>query len=86
MLVLIWNLCFSSPAAKMPRTTASGDDVVVGQTVPSTIVDSSKGTETTRLASSFNTGDAGNTGSKAVIVRPPPKFSVRKLALTRAST
>ena len=70
----------------MPRTTASGDDVVVGQTIPSTIVDPSKGTGTTRPAITFNVHDPGNMGGKAVIVRPPPKFGVRKLALTRAST
>ena len=46
----------------MPRTAASGDDAVVGQMVPSTIVDLSKGTWTTLPASSStidNTGDAG---------------------------
>ena len=69
----------------MPRITASGDDVVVGQTVPSTIADPSKGIGTTREASSSNTSDAENTGGRAVIVRPPPKFGVRKLALTRES-
>ena len=69
----------------MLRTTASRDDAVVGQTVPSTTVDLSKGTETTRPTSSSNVHDAGNTGGKAVIVRPPPKFGMRKLALTRAS-
>ena len=70
----------------MPRITASGDDVVVGQTVPSTTVDPSRGTGITRLASSSNVHDAGDTGGKAVIVRPPRKFGVRKLAVTRAST
>ena len=79
-------LLFSSPAAKVPRTTVSGDDVVVGLTVPSTTVDLSKGTGTTRPASSSNVSDAGNTSGKAVIIRPPPKFGVRKLALTWAST
>ena len=70
----------------MPRTTASGDDAVVGQTVPSTTADPSKGTVTTRPASSSSIGDAGCPGGKAMIVRPPPKFGVRKLALTRAPT
>ena len=70
----------------MPRTTASGDDAVVGQTVPSTTVDPSKGTGTTQLASSSNVHDAGDTGGKAIIVRPPREFGVRKLAMTRAST
>ena len=70
----------------MPWTTASGDDVVVGQIVPSTIVDPSKGIVTTRPASSSSMGDARNSGGKAMIVRPPPKFGARKLALTRAPT
>ena len=69
----------------MPRTSASGDDVAVGQTVPSTTADPSKGTGTTRAMSSSNTSDAENTGGRAVIVWPPPKFGVRKLALTRES-
>ena len=86
LLVLISNLFFSSPADKMPRTTASGDDAVVGQTVPSTIADLSKGAGTTRAASSSNTSDVVNTGGRAVIARPPPKLGIRKLALTRAST
>ena len=70
----------------MPRTTASGDDAMVGQTVPSTTVDPSKGAGTTRAASSSNTSDAGNTGGNAVIVRPHPKFGVTKLAIVRASS
>jgi hypothetical protein len=86
LLVLISKFFFSSPAAKMPRTTASGDDAVVGQTVPSTIADPSKGTGTTRPASSSNVSGAENTDVKAMIVRPPPKFGARKLAMTRAST
>ena len=77
LLVLIWDLCFSNPAAKMPRITTSGDDAMVGQTVPSTTADLSKGTGTTRPASSSNVSDAGNTGGNAVIVKPPPKFGVR---------
>ena len=77
LLVLIWDLCFSNPAAKMPQITTSGDDAMVGQTVPSTTVDLSKGTGTTRPASSSNVSDAGNTGGNAVIVKPPPKFGVR---------
>ena len=69
----------------MPRTTASGDDAVVGQTVPSTIADLSKGAGTTWAASSSNTSDAINMGGRAIIARPPPKLGIRKLALTRAS-
>ena len=70
----------------MPRTSAFGDDAVVGQTVPSTTADRSKGTITTRPASSSSIGDARSSGGKAMIVRPPPKFGARKLALTRAPT
>ena len=69
----------------MTQTKASGDDVVVGQAVPSIIADPSKGTGTIRPSSSSNVSDARNTGGRAVIFRPPPKFGVRKLALTRAS-
>jgi len=76
---------FSSPVAKMSQTS-SGDDTMVGKTVPSTTVDSSKGTGTTRPVSSSNASDAGNTGGGTVIIKPPPKFGARKLALTRAST
>ena len=68
----------------MPQTTASGDDAVVGQTVPSITVDLSKGAVTTRSAGSSSIGDAGCSGGKAMIVRPPPKFGAKKLALTRA--
>ena len=70
----------------MPRTTTSGDDAVVGQTVPSITADPSKGTRTTRPASSSNVHDARDMGGKAVIMRLPPKFGTRKLALTRAPT
>jgi len=70
----------------MPRTTTPGDDAVVGQTVPSTTADPSKGTGTTRPASSSNVHDAGDMGSKAVIMRPTRKFGVRKLDLTMAPT
>ena len=70
----------------MPRTTASGDDAVVGQTVPSITADPSKGAVTTRSASSSSIGDARCSGGKAMIVRPPPKFGARKLALTRTPT
>ena len=70
----------------MPRTITSGDDAVVGQTVPSTTLDLSKGTGTTRPASSSNNHDAGDSDSNAVIVRPPQKFCVRMLAVMRASS
>ena len=53
---------FLSPTVKMLRTTASRDDAVVGQTVPSTTVDSSKGTGTTHPASCSNVDKAGDAG------------------------
>ena len=56
------RLLFSSPAAKKPRTSASGDDTVVGQTVPSITVDPSKGTRTTFLASSSDVDKAVDAG------------------------
>ena len=70
----------------MPWTSASGDDAVVGQTIPSTIVDPSKGTGTTLPASSSNVDNARNTGSQAIIVKPTRKFGIKKLAVKRAST
>ena len=74
----------------MPRTAASGDDAAVGQSVPSTIADSSKGTGTTHArssapTSSSNADDVENAGGSALISRPPPKFGLRKLAIKRAS-
>ena len=68
----------------MPQTSASRDDAVVGQTVPSTTVDPSKGTGTTLPASSSNVDNAGNTGDQVVIVRPTRKFGMMRLALKRA--
>ena len=76
-------LC-SSPATKMPRTAASGDDAAVGQTVPSTIVDLSKGTGTTLPASSSNVNNTDDAGKQAVIVRPCQKLGIKALAFKRA--
>ena len=67
-------------------TLASGDDAVVGQTVPSTTVDSSKGTGTTFPASSFTIDKAGDAGKQALIVKLAHKFSIKGLALKRAPT
>ena len=78
------RLLFSSPVAKMPRISASGDDTVVGQTVPSTAVDSSRGTGTTLLVSSSDVNIAGDTGKQAIIVKPACKFGIKGLALKRA--
>ena len=70
----------------MPRTATSGDDAVVGQTVPSTTVDLSKGTGTTPPASSSNVDKAGDAGNQAVIMRPTRKFGVKALVLKKAPT
>ena len=70
----------------MPQTSASGDDAVVGQTVPSTTVDSSKGTGTTLPASSSNINKAGDAGKQALIVKPARKFGIKGLALKRDPT
>ena len=70
----------------MPRTSASGDDAVVGQTIPSTTVDSSKGTGTTLSVSSSNVDKAGDAGKQALIVKPARKFGIKGLALKRAPT
>ena len=77
---------FLSPAAKMPRTLASGDDAVVGQTIPSTTVDLSKGTGTTHPASSSNVDKAGDAGKQSLIVKPACKFGIKGFALKRAPT
>ena len=59
---------------------------MVGQTVPSTIVDQSKGTGTTLPASSSNVDIAGDAGKQAVITRPARKFGIKTLAFKRAPT
>ena len=68
----------------MPRTSASGDDTVVGQTVPSTTVDPSKGTGTTLPASSSNVDKASDAGKQALIVKPARKFGIKGFAPKRA--
>ena len=70
----------------MPRVSSSGDDIVVGQTVPSTIVDPSSGTRTTLSASSFDVNIAGETGKQALVVKLACKFGIKGLALRRAPT
>ena len=70
----------------MPRTSASGDDAVVGRTVPSTIANPSNGTGTTLPENSSNVDNAGDTGKQAVIMRPTRKFGTKKLAFKRAPT
>ena len=70
----------------MLRISAFGDDVVVGQTVPSITMDLSKGTRTTHPASSSSVDKAGDAGKQAVIVKPARKFGIKALALKRAPT
>ena len=70
----------------MPQTSSSGDDTVVGQSVPSTIVDSSKGTGTTLSASSSDVSKDGDAGKRALVVKPARKFGIKGLALKRAPT
>ena len=68
----------------MPRTSAFGDDTVVGQSVPSTTVDSSKGTGTTHPESNSIIDKAGDAGKQALVVKPARKFGIKGLALKRA--
>jgi len=64
----------------MPMTTTSGDDTVVGRTVPSTAADPSKGSGTTLPASSSTVDNVRN----VIIVRPTRKFGTRKLVVIKA--
>ena len=68
----------------MPRTSPSGDDTVVGQTVPSTIVDPSSGIGATHLASSFDINKTVDAGKLAMIAKPARKFGIKKFAQIRA--
>ena len=70
----------------MPQTSASGDDAVVGQTIPSTTVDLSKGTGTILLTSSSNLDNAGDAGKQVIITRPTRKLGAKKLVFKRAPT
>ena len=70
----------------MPWTSASGDDAVVGQTVPSTTVDPSKETGTTLPASSSNANNTGDVDKQAIIVRLSRKLGIKALAFKGAPT
>jgi hypothetical protein len=65
----------------MPRTSASGDDVVGGTNRPFHHSGPIKGDWATLPASSSNVDNAGNAGKQAVIVRPTRKFGTKKLAI-----
>ena len=68
----------------MPRIVSSGDDIVVGQTVPSTTVDPSSGIGATPLASSSDVDKTVDAGKLAVIAKPACKFGIKGFALIRA--
>ena len=70
----------------MPQISASGDDAMVGQTVPSTIVDPSSGTEATPSASSSDVNIAGDASKQAMVVKSARKFGIKGLPLRRAPT
>ena len=84
MQVLICIFAFPSPAAKMPRTSSSGDDTVVGQTVPSTTVNPSSEIGATYSASSSDINKTVNAGKLAMIAKPARKFGIKGFALIRA--
>ena len=70
--------------AKMPRTSASGDEAMVGQTVPSTTMDPSSGIGATPSASSSDINKNVDAGKLAMITKPAHKFGIKKFALIRA--
>ena len=75
---------FPSPAAKMPRTSSSGDDTTVVQTVPSTTVDPSSGIRATHSASSSDINNTVDAGKLAMITKPTHKFGIKEFVLIRA--
>ena len=68
----------------MPQTSASGDDVAVEQTVPSTTVDPSSGIGATHSASSSDVNKTVDAGKLAVIAKPARKFGIKGFALISA--
>ena len=70
----------------MPRTSASGDDAAVEQTVPSTTVDPSSGIGATHSASSSDVNKTVDAGKLAVIAKPARKFGIKGFTLIRAPT
>ena len=68
----------------MPRIVSSGDDIVVGQTVPSTTVDPSSGIGATPSVSSSDVDKTVNAGKLSVITKPARKFGIKGFALIRA--
>ena len=68
----------------MPRIVSSGDDIVVGQIVPSTTVDPSSGIGATHSASSSDVNKTVDAGKLAVITKPAYKFGMKGFTLIRA--
>ena len=68
----------------MPRIVSSGDDIVEGQTVPSTTVDPSSGIGATHSASSTDVDKTIDAGKLAVITKPARKFGIKVFTLIRA--
>ena len=71
---------------KVPRTSASGDDAAVEQTVPSTTVHPSSGIGATHSASSSDVNKTVDAGKLAVTTKPARKFGIKGFALIRART
>ena len=63
----------------MPWISASGDDTVVGQSVPSTIVDPSSGTGGSSSASSSDVNKIIDAGKRAIVVKPATSLESRVL-------
>ena len=82
--VLICVFAFPSPAAKMPRTSPSGDDTAVGQIVPSTIVDPSSGIGATHSSSNSDINKTVDAGKLAMIAKSARRFGIKEFALIRA--
>ena len=70
----------------MPRIVSSGDDIVVGQTIPSTIVDPSSGIGATHSTSSSNINKTVDVGKLAMIAKPARKFCIKGFTLIRGPT
>ena len=68
----------------MPRIVSSRDDIVVGQTVPSTTVDPSSGIGAISSASSSDVDKTIDAGKLAVITKPARKFGIKGFTLIRA--
>ena len=68
----------------MPRTSSSGDDTAVGQTVPFTTVNPSSGIGATPSASSSDVNKTVDAGKLAVITKPACKFGIKGFTLIRA--